>query len=206
MSWYVEPLFATLLLRFSSRNDDIASLVITDDLRYCFTDELRHSFTDPPTNCNIGPLISLANCDCRGRWYVICSSSFRYIYSLSLRLAFLHRLRKTGRSGDIVGAINAMLEHFKARMDLFTSFHTSSACPSPSFVTTGGYSIIQYLTVLNTIPDLDKRTYIKAMNHLTNNAKWRELFMSLDDEKKLWAIKSIPRYQQCFTDLQVVYI
>ncbi|KAJ4963949.1 hypothetical protein NE237_023888 [Protea cynaroides] len=101
-------------------------------------------------------------------------------------------LRKRSRSTDIMGAINAMVEHSKARLDLFTTSHTSSASPSPSSINTGGYSITQCLGVLNTIPGLDKATYIKTMNHLTNNAEWRELFMGLDEEKKLWAIKSIP--------------
>ncbi|KAJ4973790.1 hypothetical protein NE237_006964 [Protea cynaroides] len=101
-------------------------------------------------------------------------------------------LRKRSRSTDIMGAINAMVEHSKARLDLFTTSHTSSASPSPSSISTGGYSITQCLAVLNTIPRLDKVTYIKTMNHLTNNAEWRELFMGLDEEKKLWAIESIP--------------
>ncbi|KAJ4964023.1 hypothetical protein NE237_023962 [Protea cynaroides] len=113
--------------------------------------------------------------------------------------AAVHRLdmtpsaiRKRGRCGDTMGAINAMVEHSKVCLDLFTLSHTSSASPSPSSVTTGGYSINQCLTVLNTISGLDKRVYIKTMNHLTNNAEWKELFMSLDEEKKLWAIESIP--------------
>ncbi|KAJ4959006.1 hypothetical protein NE237_026117 [Protea cynaroides] len=101
-------------------------------------------------------------------------------------------LRKRSRSSDIMGAINAMVEHVKACLDLFTTSHTSSASPSPSSVRTGSYSITQCLAVLNTIPGLDKVTYIKTMNHLTNNAEWRELFMGLDEEKKLWAIESIP--------------
>ncbi|KAJ4968053.1 hypothetical protein NE237_014754 [Protea cynaroides] len=100
--------------------------------------------------------------------------------------------RKRSRSSDIVGAINAMVEHSKARLDLFTTSHTSSASPSPSSVNTRSYSITQCLAVLNTIPGLDKATYIKTMNHLTYNAEWRELFMGLDEEKKLWAIESIP--------------
>ncbi|KAJ4958763.1 hypothetical protein NE237_025874 [Protea cynaroides] len=101
-------------------------------------------------------------------------------------------LRKRSRSTDIMGAINAMVEHSKAHLDLFTTSHTSSASPSPSSISTGGYSITQCLAVLNTIPGLDKVTYIKTMNHLVNNAEWRELFMGLDEEKKLWAIESIP--------------
>ncbi|KAJ4955997.1 hypothetical protein NE237_012780 [Protea cynaroides] len=101
-------------------------------------------------------------------------------------------LRKRSRSTDIMGAINAVVEHSKARLDLLTTSHTSSVFPSPSSISTGGYSITQCLAVLNTIPVLDKATYIKTMNHLTNNAEWREFFMGLDEENKLWAIESIP--------------
>ncbi|KAJ4973959.1 hypothetical protein NE237_007133 [Protea cynaroides] len=100
-------------------------------------------------------------------------------------------LRKRSRSTYIVGAINAMVEHSKARLDFFTTSHTSSASPSLSSASIGGHSITQSLTVLNTIPGLDKAVYIKTMSHLTNNAKWRELFMGLDEEKRLWAIVSI---------------
>ncbi|KAJ4965959.1 hypothetical protein NE237_017808 [Protea cynaroides] len=100
--------------------------------------------------------------------------------------------KKMSRRTDIVGAINSMVEYFKARLDLFTTSHTSSASPSPSSVNTGGHSITQCLTVLNTIPRLDNAVYITTMNHLTNNVERRELFMGLDEEKKLWAIESIP--------------
>ena len=101
-------------------------------------------------------------------------------------------LRKRSRSNDIMAAINAMVEHSKARLELLTTSQTSSASPCPSSISSGGSTITQCLAVLNTIPGLDKATYIKTMNHLTNNAEWRELFMGLDVEKKLWVIDFIP--------------
>ncbi|KAJ4975277.1 hypothetical protein NE237_000383 [Protea cynaroides] len=56
-------------------------------------------------------------------------------------------LRKRSRSTDIVGAINAMVEHSKARLDLFTTSRTSSTSPSPSSANTGGHSITQCLSI-----------------------------------------------------------
>ncbi|KAJ4951765.1 hypothetical protein NE237_028597 [Protea cynaroides] len=103
-------------------------------------------------------------------------------------------IRKRGRSSDIAGIMNTMLEHSKARLELFTSsmITNTTPTPSPNSVSSAGYSISQCVIVLNQIPDLSKELYVKVMNHMTNNADWRELFMSLDDDKKLWAIESLP--------------
>ncbi|KAJ4975459.1 hypothetical protein NE237_000565 [Protea cynaroides] len=103
-------------------------------------------------------------------------------------------IRKRGRSSDIAGIMNTMLEHSKARLELFTlsMITNTTPTPSPNSVSSAGYSISQCVIVLNQIPDLSKELYVKVMNHMTNNADWRELFMSLDDDKKLWAIESLP--------------
>ncbi|KAJ4979429.1 hypothetical protein NE237_010209 [Protea cynaroides] len=103
-------------------------------------------------------------------------------------------IRKRGRSSDIAGIMNTMLEHSKARLELFTSsmITNTTPTPSPNSVSSAGYSISQCVIVLNQILDLSKELYVKVMNHMTNNADWRELFMSLDDDKKLWAIESLP--------------
>ncbi|KAJ4950874.1 hypothetical protein NE237_027706 [Protea cynaroides] len=75
-------------------------------------------------------------------------------------------IRKKKKTSEIVGAIKEMVEHSRARLEFFTA----SSSPSPtSIVTSSGFSIASCVKFLDSMPDLDRELYVRAVYHMQKN-------------------------------------
>ncbi|KAJ4958274.1 hypothetical protein NE237_025385 [Protea cynaroides] len=91
-------------------------------------------------------------------------------------------MRKKKKTSEIAGAIKEMVEHSRARLEFFTA----SSSPSPtSIVTSSGFSVASCVKFWDSMPDLDRELYVRAVNHLQKNPEWRDAFFTMEDHRKL---------------------
>ncbi|XP_043724272.1 L10-interacting MYB domain-containing protein-like [Telopea speciosissima] len=93
-------------------------------------------------------------------------------------------IRKRSMTTDLAEAIMNMCDVSRAKMQRYTS----SASPSLRSGSTD-YSLRECIKVLEAMPEIGKELYMKAVRKMMDSQPWREAFICLPMEKKMWLLE-----------------
>ncbi|XP_042503232.1 uncharacterized protein LOC122080344 isoform X1 [Macadamia integrifolia] len=92
---------------------------------------------------------------------------------------------------DVVNALKSMGKYFAWKMERAGSSSATSAPPSAPPSRSIDYSTAACHTLLDTIPDVPKELYMKALKRIWEDPKWRLAFIVSIPERRTWLLKML---------------